>query len=160
MAYIVMMTLLCATFFASPLQAQTKVNGKTCVGVWKTVDDETGRTKSHVEIYKSGSKYKAKIVKLLDPKTLEAAGVSSFDQVTCTACPSDRGKGKKMHGLEMIWDMSDEGSKYGGGKIMDPKKGKIYTCTMWLEEGAKGDELKVRGWVGFFYRTQTWYRIK
>lgn len=159
-AYLLVAAFLFTTLFASSANAQTEVNGKTCVGVWKTVDDETGRTKSHVRIYKKGNDYHAEIVKLLDKKTLEDAGVSSFDQVTCTACPSDRGKNQPMHGLEIIWDMVDKGSKWGGGSILDPKKGKIYDCTMWMEEAGKGDELKVRGWVGPFYRTQTWYRVQ
>jgi uncharacterized protein (DUF2147 family) len=46
-----------------------------------------------------------------------------------------------------------------GGKILDPEKGKEYSCTMWFEAG-KPDELKVRGWFGPVYRTQTWYRVK
>lgn len=159
-AYIVIATLLLTAFFTFNAQAQVSVNGKTCVGVWKTVDDESGRTKSHVRIYKQGNDYHAKIVRLLDKKTLETAGVSRFEDVKCTACPSDRGKNKPMHGLEIIWDMAKGSDKWSGGKILDPKKGKIYTCTMWMDANAKGDELKVRGWVGPFYRTQTWYRVE
>jgi len=37
---------------------------------------------------------------------------------------------------------------------MDPEDGKVYTAEIWVEEG----KLKVRGYVGFFYRTQTWLR--
>jgi uncharacterized protein (DUF2147 family) len=37
---------------------------------------------------------------------------------------------------------------------MDPETGKVYDCKLWLE----GDVLKVRGYVAFFFRTQTWRR--
>jgi len=37
---------------------------------------------------------------------------------------------------------------------MDPETGKVYDCKIWLENG----QLKVRGYVAFFYRTQTWLR--
>lgn len=146
---------------SNSLSAQVSVNGKDCVGIWKTVDDETGRTKSHVQIYKKGSNYHAKIIKLLDSQTLKDSGKSSFDQITCDKCPDGRGKGGKMIGTEIIWDMEKESDKWAGGKIMDPKKGKIYTCTMWMDDSdSSGDKLSVRGWVGFFYRTQSWYRVK
>lgn len=149
-----------ALMFVSSTQAQVSVNGKNCLGTWKTVDDETGRTKSHVQIFKEGNKYHAKIVKLLDPQTLKDSGKKTFEEVTCTKCPSAHGKGTKMLGLKMLWDMEEDGDKWGDGKIMDPKKGKIYGCTMWLDDAdKKGDTLKVRGWVAFIFRTQTWYRI-
>ena len=73
--------------------AQTSINGKDCIGVWKTVDDESGRTKSHVEIFKKGDKYYAKIIKLLDEQTLKDSGEKSFADIKCDKCPSDRGQG-------------------------------------------------------------------
>lgn len=155
-----LLTLMLAMFFSFGLTAQVSMNGKDCIGVWKTVDDETGRTKSHVQIFKIGDKYHAKIIKLLDPQTLKDSGEKSFEDIKCTKCPADRGKDKKMIGLEMIWDMEKGSDKWSGGSIMDPKKGKIYTCTMWMDdEDSTGNTLKVRGWVAMFYRTQTWYRI-
>ncbi len=151
----------CMLMMTSGLSAQISVNGKNCIGVWKTVDDETGRTKSHVQIFKKGDKIHAKIIKLLDQQTLKDAGVSRFEDVKCEKCPADRGKDKPIIGLEMIWDMYGSSDKWKGGSIMDPKKGKVYSCTMWMDESDKtGNTLKVRGWVAMFYRTQTWYRVK
>lgn len=150
----------CLMLMSFSLSAQTSVNGKNCVGVWKTIDDETGRTKSHVEIFKKGSKYHAKIVKLLDEQTLKDSGEKQFEDIKCDKCPADHGKGSPLYGLEMIWDMEEASDKWKGGSIMDPKKGKVYTCTMWMDDSdSDGNTLSVRGWVGFFYRTQTWYRV-
>jgi uncharacterized protein (DUF2147 family) len=42
------------------------------------------------------------------------------------------------------------------GTIMDPDNGKVYDCKLWVEDG----KLKVRGYVAFFFRTQTWVRGK
>jgi uncharacterized protein (DUF2147 family) len=36
--------------------------------------------------------------------------------------------------------------------ILDPEDGKAYKAEVWAE----GGKLKVRGYVGFLYRTQTW----
>ena len=154
-----------ATFFclfiSSTLQAQTQINGKNIVGVWKTVDDETGRTKSHVQVFKKGNKYHAKIIKLLDPQTLKNSGVQRFEDIKCEKCSADHGKGQAIIGLEIVWNMEKRSNKYAGGSIMDPKKGKVYTCTMWMDDSDKsGSTLKIRGWLAMFYRTQTWNRIK
>jgi len=57
--------------------------------------------------------------------------------------------------------MVQQGSKaeWEDGTICDPKNGKIYDCEMWFEPG-KPNELKVRGYFYFVYRTQTWVRVK
>lgn len=149
-------------FMTPSLFAQATMGGKTCLGVWKTVDDESGKTKSHVEIYEKGGKYFGKIIKLLhtDAESLKAQGLQAgeYSKVKCSECPAEYGgKNQTVEGVEIIKDMEKYSNKYGGGTIMDPKKGKVYTCTMWLESA---DQLKVRGWVAMFYRTQTWYRVK
>ena len=46
----------------------------------------------------------------------------------------------------------------GGGKILDPENGKEYTVKMFPKEG--GQKLQVRGYIGPFYRTQTWLRAQ
>lgn len=118
-------------------------------GVWKTIDDETGEAKSHVEIYKEDGKYHGKITKLL---------LSPQDKV-CEACTGSR-KGKKLVGMVIVDDLEPYKDYWKNGTIMDPETGSDYGCSVWFEEG-KPDELKVRGkhWTGL-YRTQTWYRVK
>ena len=41
--------------------------------------------------------------------------------------------------------------------VLPENAGKIYDCEMWLEEDNM-DELKVRGYIYFLFRTQTWLR--
>ncbi|MCW8126451.1 DUF2147 domain-containing protein [Microbulbifer halophilus] len=113
------------------------------LGKWRTIDDETGQAKSIVEIYQKGGKYYGRVVDLL----------MKPDDTVCEKCPGDR-KGKKIVGMDIITDMVKNGDVYEGGEILDPTKGKVYDCKLWLE----GNQLKVRGYVGFFYRTQTWYK--
>jgi uncharacterized protein (DUF2147 family) len=48
---------------------------------------------------------------------------------------------------------------YEGAKILDPESGKWYRCKVWLD-AKDPNRLLVRGYVGFFYRTQTWVRVK
>ena len=115
------------------------------VGRWKTIDDETGQAKSIVEIYEQDGKYFGRVVDLL----------MKPDDTVCDACPGDK-KGKKIVGMNIVTNMVKKGDVYEGGQILDPTKGKVYDCKMWEENG----NLMVRGYLGFFYRTQTWYPAK
>lgn len=119
------------------------------VGTWKTIDDETGKAKSHVKIYKAkNGKYYGKIVKLLNREPGD-------EDPVCDVCPGSD-KGQKVMGMKIVKGMVEDGDEFNGGTIMDPKSGKVYTCKMWNEGD---DKLKVRGYIGFLYRTQTWYRV-
>ena len=144
-------------FSANNSFAQVSFDGKTCVGTWKTIDDETSKEKSWVKIEDRGGKYFAKIEKLLDPEVLAKSKTpTNPTDIVCEKCSGAKAN-KPILGLEIIWDMEKYSDKYGGGSILDPKKGSEYSCTMWLEDA---NTLKVRGWWGFIYRTQTWYRVK
>jgi uncharacterized protein (DUF2147 family) len=144
-------TLLCAIFLTSfGAFAQTSIEGQ-----WKTKDDETGRIKSIVEITEVDGKYYGQIIELFrlpdeDPDPL------------CDECEEDDDrKGKKVLGMQIVRDMElskGEKAAWSEGTIMDPKKGSIYDCEMWLEDG-EPDVLKVRGYIWFIFRTQEWYRV-
>lgn len=60
-------------------------------------------------------------------------------------------------GKQLVWDMVAKGDgAYGGGKIWQPSKDKIYKSKMALN----GDTLKVSGCVGPICKKQTWSRVK
>jgi len=116
-------------------------------GKWKTIDDETGKAKSIVEIYKkSDGKYYGKISQLLHKP----------EHANCVECKDDR-KNKPLIGLEIIRGLSKEGNEFTGGTITDPKKGKTYKCTITRD----GDKLNVRGYLGISLlgRDQTWQKV-
>ena len=119
------------------------------IGTWKTIDDNTGEAKSHVEIYENGGKLYGKIAKLLK---------SSLDKA-CEECPGKK-KGKPLMGMLVIEGLEPYKDYWRKGTIMDPENGNEYGCSIWFENG-NADELKVRGkhWTGL-YRTQTWYRVE
>ena len=113
---------------------------------WKTIDDETGKAKSVVSIYERDGKTYGKIIKLFreegeDPDPL------------CTKCPEDDSRyNEKIIGMEIIKDLEKDDDEYAGGTVLKPDEGTIYKCRIWRE----GNTLKVRGYWGFLYRTQTW----
>ncbi len=119
------------------------------VGKWKSIDDKSGAVRSIVEITERGSKLYGRIVKIFpqpheDPDPL------------CNECSSDDDRyKKKILGMEIIRDMKKNDQEYAGGHILDPEVGKVYRCKIWLE----GETLKVRGYLGPFFRTQTWQKV-
>jgi uncharacterized protein (DUF2147 family) len=129
----------------------TVAKAQSCVGTWITIDDETGKKKSKVELYKKDGKLYGKIVYLYPREGRE-------DNPKCTKCTGDR-KNQPLIGLQIVRGLEWDGSEWEDGTICDPENGKIYTCSIWLDEENK-DRLHVRGYVGPFFRTQTWIRVK
>ncbi len=124
----------------------------TPVGVWKTIDDETKKEKSLVRIVESGGVLTGKIEKLLDP-------TAKPDEV-CDTC-SDERKGKPILGLTIIRNAKpDEADRslWTGGDITDPNNGKTYRLRLKPLDGGK--QLEVRGYIGPFFRNQTWIRVE
>ena len=123
--------------------------GNSVIGKWKTIDDETGKPKSIVEIYENSGKIYGKVVDILDPNKKKNL---------CTNCPGDD-KNKPVMGLIIIKGLKKDGDEYNGGKILDPVTGKTYKCFLALDGS---DKIKVRGFIGIslFGRTQTWHRVK
>jgi len=125
---------------------------QSVTGKWKTIDDETGKAKSIVEITIKDGKLYGKIIKLFKPKNED-------QDPTCNVCPGNR-KGKKVIGMTIITALEKDGDEWeADDAILDPKDGKLYDCKVWLDEDNK-DILNVRGYIGFFFRTQTWHRVK
>ncbi|MBK6946807.1 MAG: DUF2147 domain-containing protein [Haliscomenobacter sp.] len=116
------------------------------VGVWKTIDDETGQPKSHVELYLRNGKLYGKVVRLLQKPA----------DTLCEKCKGDK-KDKPVLRMIIVENLTQEDRVWKGGNILDPVSGNTYACSMWLEDG----NLRVRGkhWTGL-YRTQTWYRLQ
>jgi uncharacterized protein (DUF2147 family) len=115
------------------------------IGVWKTIDDDTGEAKSKVKIYEgSNGKLRGKIIHLYNnPDAL------------CTECEGED-YNTPILGMTIMWGLEQDGDEWNEGRIFDPKKGKTYNCRIWLEDNGN---LKVRGSLGPFFRTQTWHRV-
>jgi uncharacterized protein (DUF2147 family) len=118
-------------------------------GKWNTIDDKTGKVRSEVEVYNQGGKLFAKITGLTEPT--DAQGKPR----TCTKCQGPD-KDAPVVGLVIIKGLSPDGERWKGGTIMDPEDGKVYKAEVWTEDG----KLKVRGYLGVFYRTQTWTKAR
>ena len=127
------------------------VNAQSVIGKWKSIDDETGKAKSIVEISERNGKIYGKIIKIFREKDEDQDPV-------CVECTGKRAN-KKIIGLEIIQNLSKEGKTYENGTILDPENGKVYDCKIWVDPETP-NQLNVRGYISFFYRTQTWVKVK
>ena len=108
------------------------------MGKWYT---EAGD--AQVEIYEANGKVNGKIVWLKQgPETKD------------THNPDEKLRSRKLMGVNILSGLSKKKEKWEGGRIYNPKIGKDYKCSIWLEDC----KLKVRGYIGFLYETQTWKR--
>ena len=121
------------------------LDAQDIIGKWKTIDDNTGKARSIVEITQKDGKAYGKILKLFREPG------EDLDPI-CDDC-TDYRKDKKVIGMNIITDMENDGDYWEDGEILDPENGKVYDCKLWVEDG----KLKVRGYVVFFFRTQTWF---
>lgn len=125
------------------------LKAQSVVGKWKTIDDNSGEERSVVEIYEKNGRIFGRIIKLFRKPGEDPDPV-------CDECDGDDPRyNKKVIGMEIIRNMKQSEKDYSDGDILDPETGRVYRCRLWVE----GQELKVRGYWGPFYRTQVWKKV-
>ncbi|MBS0500182.1 MAG: DUF2147 domain-containing protein [Burkholderiaceae bacterium] len=130
--------------FLTPALAQM-----TPVGTWNSIDDKTQEPKAEIRIAEGPNGLSGRI-----EKTLRKGA-----KTVCDECTDDR-KGQPMVGLEIIRGGKKNADKdvWEGGTILDPENGKEYRASFTPVDG--GRQLQVRGYLGPFWRTQTWQRVQ
>lgn len=122
----------------------------SAVGLWKNVDDKTGKPKADIRIVEANGVLQGRIEKLYRPADQDQNPV-------CDKCEG-ADKGKPILGLTIINGMKKDGDEYAHGTILDPENGKVYKSKLKLTDGGK--KLDVRGYIGMpmLGRSQTWVR--
>jgi uncharacterized protein (DUF2147 family) len=119
--------------------------------LWKTIDDNESYVRSEVRIVDNAGVVSGKIERNLDRK--------AKPDDRCTECKDDR-KDQLIVGLEVLRGLKKNEGKdtWEGGTVVDPDNGKTYRASLTPIEG--GAKLQLRGYIGFFYRTQVWVRAQ
>lgn len=121
------------------------------VGRWQTIDDETGKPKSIVQIEQAGNG-------TLSGKVIEILQSNKGPNPLCDKCDGAQ-KGKPIKGMTILWGLKPDGTAvWSGGSVLDPAKGKTYKAKLTLSDGGK--KLQMRGYIGIevLGRTQIWIR--
>ncbi len=127
----------------------SNLRGQSVQGYWKTIDDVTEKPKSILEIYEEEGGLSARVVEIL---------VDGRENARCIKCKGLK-KDRPITGMTIFEDLKklDEHT-YGEGEILDPETGKEYRVKIWMDP-ERPDRLKVRGYIAFLFRTQTWRRV-
>lgn len=132
-----------AALLVVPRIARAAPDPLSVVGRWKTVDDNSGKVRSVVQLAIRNDTLVGNIRKLMeDPDAV------------CKECEGSN-KDKPVVGMKIVWGLKLDDDEWEGGKVLDPENGKIYRCKIWLESA---NELRIRGYLGPFFRTQSWFR--
>ena len=139
-------SLIATMLFSSAAWAQNA----SPVGLWKTIDDETGKPKALVRVTEENGALQGKIEKLF-------RGPNEDQNPKCVACTDSR-KNQPIIGMTIVSGLKKDGDEFTGGEILDPSKGKVYKSKATLRDG--GQKLEVRGYIGapMFGRSQVWQR--
>lgn len=122
------------------------------VGLWKNIDDVTGKPKALIRISENRGALEGRIEKLLRP-----AGQDQNPK--CDRCEGVN-KDQPILGMVFLQGLTRSGDEYSGGQILDPDNGKVYKSKLKLVDGGK--KLNVRGYIGIpmLGRTQVWERVE
>ncbi|MGB3151051.1 MAG: DUF2147 domain-containing protein [Maribacter sp.] len=126
------------------------VTAQTVFGKWKTIDDRTGDPKGVIRIYEKQGKMYGYVEKILE---------EGKEDSLCIKCDGEL-KDKPIVGMEIITagERNDDG-EWKGKKLFDPEQAMTFRFKIWLNPD-NPNELKVRGYLAFIYRTQTWLRVE
>ena len=136
-------------FLALILWSVASAAQTTPAGLWRIIDDATGKAKALVRIVETTGVLSGRIEHLFDPDP-------KWDG-RCDRCRDDR-KDQPVLGMTILTGARKDGDGYKDGEILDPENGNVYRCVLRLT--GNGDRLEVRGFIGFalFGRTQIWLR--
>ncbi|MEZ3185857.1 DUF2147 domain-containing protein [Pseudomonas sp. LM13] len=141
-----------ALLLALPLSLSSLASAaESPAGRWQTIDDETGKPKSIVEIQQAADG-------TLTGKVAQILQSEHGPNPLCSECEGER-KDQPITGMTILWDLKPDGEQvWSDGTILDPAKGKTYRSKARLLDG--GDKLEVRGYIGIeaLGRSQTWVR--
>ncbi|MFT5693010.1 MAG: hypothetical protein ACI92E_002346 [Oceanicoccus sp.] len=135
--------LVLAVMFTSIALAEVPIEG-----YWKSIDDETNEATAYWKIEIENDQLLGYIVNYPNAKV---------DDV-CVACKGDLSSffEKPVKGTPWLNLSKLKGNEWQDGYIIDSGKGEKYKAKVWLED----NKLMMRGYVGFFYRTQIWQRAE
>lgn len=117
------------------------------VGRWKTIDDETGRVKSIVEITQAANG-------TLSGRVAQVLQSERGPNPVCDKCTGNR-QNQPITGMTILWDLKPNGSEWSGGTILDPANGKTYKSKAKMLDA---NRIGVSGCIAFICREQVWQR--
>lgn len=143
---------LATTLAAALLSSAARADDTSPVGLWKNIDDVSGKPRALIRITEEANGTLEGTVEKVFP------GPREDQNPKCVKCDGVL-KNAPIVGLEILSGLKKDGDGYADGQILDPENVKIYSSTMQLIDA--GRKLSVRGYIGISLlgRSQTWTRM-
>jgi uncharacterized protein (DUF2147 family) len=140
----------CLALAATLVALPTRADGTSPAGLWKNVDDASGKPRALIRITESNGTLQGRIEKVFPTPTEDP-------NPKCEKCEGTN-KDAPIIGLVILNGLRKDGGAYTGGQILDPDNGKVYSSNVQLTDNGK--KLSVRGYIGvpMLGRSQTWIR--
>jgi uncharacterized protein (DUF2147 family) len=121
------------------------------VGVWKTINDSSGKAEALVKIVEVNGELRGSVEKLF-------RGPDEDQNPHCDKCSGDK-KNAPILGMTILYGLRrGENGDWRGGEVLDPNNGATYHAS--LAVAPDNQSLSMRGYIGMpiFGRSQTWQR--
>ncbi|MBR2119154.1 MAG: DUF2147 domain-containing protein [Afipia sp.] len=138
------------TVAAALMSSAAWADNASPVGLWRSVDDVSGKPRAAIRITESKGVLQGRIEKAFPAPNEDA-------NPKCLKCEGAL-KNAPVVGLVILTGLKKDGDEYTGGQILDPDSGQIYRSKIQVVEGGK--KLNVRGYIGVptLGRSQIWER--
>ncbi|WP_245521131.1 DUF2147 domain-containing protein [Rhizobium laguerreae] len=141
-------TVFALTVVAALMSSAAWADNSSPVGLWRNVDDVSGKPRALIRITESNGTLQGRIEKVF---------LAANESPTCAKCEGAL-KNAPVVGLVILSGLKKDGDEYTGGQILDPDNGKVYSSKISVTNGGK--KLNVRGFIGvsLLGRSQVWER--
>ena len=130
-------------FFPVLLFGQRKADD--ILGVWLNEKKE-----AVVKIYKTEDEYFGKII------DIQGEHAPIKNTLKDSNNPKPELRARPLIGMPLLENLTFSNGEYGGGTAYNPRMGRYFDCKAWL---ISEKEMKIRGYWGFLFGTETWERV-
>ncbi len=132
--------------FTVPLLLWGQSQGDDIVGVWLNEKKE-----AVVKIYKEGQEYHGKIIDIRGEHADKKATLKDVNN------PQPELRVRPLIDMPLLENLTFKDGEYQGGTAYNPRMGRYFDCKAWL---ISGNIMKIRGYWGFLFATETWEKIE
>lgn len=130
--------------FPSFLFCQSKADD--ILGIWLNEKKE-----AVVKIYKDGNEYFGKIIDIRGEHAPVKGTLKDLNN------PKPELRGRALMEMPLLENWTFEDGEYVGGTAYNPRMGRYFECKAWL---TSEKEMKIRGYWGILFATETWEKIE
>jgi len=125
--------------------------GQSPVGVWKTIDDASHKSRALVRIEEHDGVLSGHIERLFRDADEDPNPV-------CVDCTGER-HNQPVLGMTILWNFRRYGEVWKDGEVLDPEEGSVYSANLHLRDN--GTRLVVHGYIALplLGRSQIWERV-